>query len=189
MTGSKMSRRRALQIAGVAAVPGALGALKVSSASGQQLDSPATSTGSADLANDGRQNSETPPAKEDGMQLGAFSVSLTVKDLKASREFYEKFGFKPFAGNPDQNWQILKNGEHVIGLFQGMFDKNMLTFNPGWDQNAKKLESFTDVRELQRQLKAQGVKLITEADEKTKGPASLMAVDPDGNPVLIDQHV
>jgi catechol 2,3-dioxygenase-like lactoylglutathione lyase family enzyme len=123
------------------------------------------------------------------MQLGAFSISLTVKDLKASREFYEKFGFKAFAGNPAQNWQILKNGEHVIGLFQGMFEKNIMTFNPGWNQSAEKLESFTDVRELQRQLKAKGVKLTLEADEKTTGPASFMAVDPDGNPILVDQHV
>lgn len=123
------------------------------------------------------------------MQLGAFSVSLAVKDLEASRKFYEKFGFKAFAGNPAQKWQILKNGDHVIGLFQGMFKGNILTFNPGWDQNAQKLASFTDVRELQRQLKAQGVKLTTEADETTKGPASFTAVDPDGNTILVDQHV
>ena len=123
------------------------------------------------------------------MELGAFSVSLAVKDLEASRKFYEKFGFKAFAGDPSQNWQILKNGGHVIGLFQGMFDKNILTFNPGWDQNARKLATFTDVRELQRQLKAQGVQLTTEADESTTGPASFMAVDPDGNTILVDQHV
>jgi predicted enzyme related to lactoylglutathione lyase len=123
------------------------------------------------------------------MDLGAFSISLTVKDLEASRQFYEKFGFKVFAGNASQNWLILKNGAHVIGLFQGMFDKNILTFNPGWDQNAQKLASFTDVRELQRRLKAQGVQLINEADESTTGPASLIAVDPDGNPILVDQHV
>ena len=105
------------------------------------------------------------------MQLGAFSISLAVKDLKASREFYEKFAFEASAGDPSQNWLIMKNGDHVIGLFQGMFEKNMLTFNPGWDQNARKLESFTDVRELQRQLKARGVKLVQEADETTSGPA------------------
>ena len=116
------------------------------------------------------------------------SVSLTVKDLEASRKFYEKFGFKAFAGNASQNWLILKNGDHVIGLFQGMFEKNILTFNPGWDQNAQKLGTFTDVRELQRQLKAQGVQMVSEADEKTTGPASFIAVDPDGNPILFDQH-
>jgi predicted enzyme related to lactoylglutathione lyase len=123
------------------------------------------------------------------MELGAFSISLAVKDLDASRKFYEKFGFKAFAGDPAQNWLILKNGAHVIGLFQGMFDRNLLTFNPGWDQNAQTLASFTDVRELQRQLKAQGVQLVTEADESTTGPASFIAVDPDGNPILFDQHV
>ena len=123
------------------------------------------------------------------MELGAFSISLAVKDLEASRKFYEKLGFKPFAGNPAQNWQILKNGDHVIGLFQGMYDKNILTFNPGWDQNAQKLATFTDVRALQRQLKAKGVQLMSEADESTTGPASLMAVDPDGNTILFDQHV
>src|SRR5258705_1612763 len=112
------------------------------------------------------------------MELGAFSISLTVKDLEASRQFYEKFGFKSFAGNAAQNWLILKNGDHVIGLFQGMFEKNILTFNPGWDQNAQKRSTFTDVRELQRQLKAQGVSFMTEADETTTGPASFMAVDP-----------
>ena len=123
------------------------------------------------------------------MDLGAFSVSLAVKDLEASRKFYEKFGFKAFAGNASQNWLILKNGDHVIGLFQGMFEKNILTFNPGWDQNAQKLGTFTDVRELQRQLKAQGMQLVSEADERTTGPASFIAVDPDGNSILFDQHV
>ena len=123
------------------------------------------------------------------MQLGAFSISLAVKDIEASRRFYEKFGFSTFGGNAAQNWLILKNGDHVIGLFQGMFDKNILTFNPGWDQEARKLPSFTDVRELQRQLKAQGVKFEQEADESTTGPASFVAVDPDGNPILVDQHV
>lgn len=123
------------------------------------------------------------------MELGTFSISLAVKDLGASKQFYEKFGFKVFAGDASQNWLILKNGDHVIGLFQGMFDKNILTFNPGWDSNAQKLANFTDVRELQRQLKAQGVQLVSEADEQTTGPASFVAVDPDGNPVLVDQHV
>ena len=123
------------------------------------------------------------------MDLGAFSISLAVKDLAASRAFYEKFGFRQFAGDPAQNWLILKNGAHVIGLFQGMFEKNILTFNPGWDGNAQKLASFTDIRELQRRLKAEGVTLMAEADETTTGPASLIAVDPDGNPVLLDQHV
>ncbi len=123
------------------------------------------------------------------MNLGAFSISLAVKDIEASRVFYEKFGFKPFGGDASQNWLILKNGDHVFGLFQGMFEKNILTFNPGWDQNAQPLGTFTDVRELQRQLKAQGVELQSEADENTTGPASFVAVDPDGNPILIDQHV
>jgi len=123
------------------------------------------------------------------MNLGAFSISLTVKDLEASRAFYEKFGFSVFAGDAARKWLILKNGVHVIGLFQGMFEKNILTFNPGWDSNAQKLASFTDIRELQRQLKAQGVQLVNEADESTTGPASFVAVDPDGNPILVDQHV
>jgi catechol 2,3-dioxygenase-like lactoylglutathione lyase family enzyme len=123
------------------------------------------------------------------MDLGAFSISLAVKDLKASQAFYEKFGFAVFAGDASQNWLILKNGDHVIGLFQGMFERNMLTFNPGWDGNARKLATFTDVRVLQRQLKAQGVELLQEADESTTGPASFVAVDPDGNPILVDQHV
>ncbi len=123
------------------------------------------------------------------MDLGAFSISLTVKDLEASRQFYEKFGFTVFAGDASQHWLILKNGDHVIGLFQGMFDKNILTFNPGWDNNARKLTEFTDIREIQRQLKARGVTFVQEADESTTGPASFIAVDPDGNPVLVDQHV
>ena len=122
------------------------------------------------------------------MELGAFSISLTVKDLAASRQFYQKFGFQPTMGD-GQNWQILKNGSHIIGLFQGMFDKNILTFNPGWNQDAQQMPSFTDVRDLQRQLKAQGVSFVQEADESTKGPASFVAVDPDGNPILVDQHV
>lgn len=123
------------------------------------------------------------------MELGAFSISLAVKDIEASRRFYEKLGFRSFGGDAAQNWLILKNGAHVIGLFQGMFEKNILTFNPGWDQDAGKLDSFTDVRELQRQLKAAGMTLMTEADENGSGPASFIAVDPDGNPVLVDQHV
>jgi predicted enzyme related to lactoylglutathione lyase len=123
------------------------------------------------------------------MELGAFSISLAVKDIEASRKFYEKFGFKVFTGDAAQNWLILKNGDHAIGLFQGMFEKNILTFNPGWDSNAQKLGSFTDVRELQRQLKAQGVSLQQEADESTTGPASFIAVDPDGNSIYVDQHV
>jgi catechol 2,3-dioxygenase-like lactoylglutathione lyase family enzyme len=123
------------------------------------------------------------------MELGSFSVSLAVKDIQASKAFYEKLGFEVFMGDVSQNWLILKNGGHVIGLFQGMFEKNILTFNPGWDQNAQKMDRFTDVRELQRQLKAQGLELMTEADETTTGPASFMLLDPDGNPILVDQHV
>ena len=123
------------------------------------------------------------------MQLGAFSISLTVKDIEASKIFYEKFGFKVVSGNAKQKWLVLGNGDHKIGIFQGMFEKNMLTFNPGWNQNAAKMDSFTDIRELQRQLKAKGVLLQKEADEKTSGPASFIAIDPDGNPILVDQHV
>jgi Glyoxalase/Bleomycin resistance protein/Dioxygenase superfamily. len=123
------------------------------------------------------------------MQLGAFSVSLAVEDIEASKQFYSKLGFEPFAGNEAQNWLILKNGDQVIGLFQGMFDKNILTFNPGWDQNAQPLGEFTDVRELQRQLKAEGVAFAAEADETATGPAHFMLTDPDGNTILIDQHV
>ncbi len=123
------------------------------------------------------------------MELGAFSISLAVKDIEASRKFYEKFGFETFGGDASQNWLILKNGDHVIGLFQGMFEKNTLTFNPGWDSSASELDSFTDVRDLQRQLKAKGVELLSEADESTTGPASFVAVDPDGNPILVDQHL
>lgn len=123
------------------------------------------------------------------MELGAFSISLAVKDLQVSREFYERLGFTSFAGAPSQHWLILKNGDHVIGLFQGMFEKNILTFNPGWDQDAQPLAAFTDVRELQRRLKANGVAFLSEADETTSGPASFVVVDPDGNPILVDQHV
>lgn len=123
------------------------------------------------------------------MELGAFSISLAVKDLQASREFYERLGFTSFAGDPAQNWLILRNGDHVIGLFQGMFERNILTFNPGWDQNARPLRTFTDVRELQRRLRESGVAFVSEADETTRGPASFVVVDPDGNPILVDQHV
>lgn len=123
------------------------------------------------------------------MQLGNFSVSLAVKDIAVSQAFYDKLGFKFFAGNASQNWLILKNGDHVIGLFQGILEKNTLTFNPGWDSNASSLENFTDVRELQRQLKGQGVQLQAEADEASKGPAYFIVHDPDGNPILVDQHV
>jgi predicted enzyme related to lactoylglutathione lyase len=123
------------------------------------------------------------------MDLGAFSVSLAVKDLEASKQFYEKFGFNVFLGDASQNWLILKNGDHVIGLFQGMFERNILTFNPGWDSNAQAVSPFTDIRELQRQLKAAGIELVQEADETSMGPASFMAIDPDGNPILVDQHV
>jgi len=123
------------------------------------------------------------------MQLGAFSVSLAVKDIRASKVFYEKFGFEQFAGDASQNWLILRNGQTVVGLFQGMFEKNTLTFNPGWNQDASEMKEFTDVRELQVQLKAKGVELAIEAEEQTKGSANFIAIDPDGNPLLIDQHV
>jgi lactoylglutathione lyase len=123
------------------------------------------------------------------MQLGAFSISLAVKDIEASKNFYEKMGFKIVSGNAKQKWLVLKNGDHKIGLFQGMFEKNMMTFNPGWDKNAAKVDSFTDIRELQRQLKAKGIPLQKEADEKSSGPASFIVVDPDGNTILVDQHV
>ena len=123
------------------------------------------------------------------MELGAFSISLAVKDIQASKAFYEKLGFRVFMGEIAQNWLILKNGTHVIGLFQGMFERKTLTFNPGWDNNAQKLDTFTDVRELQKRLKAQGVELLSEADENTTGPASFIVLDPDGNPILFDQHV
>lgn len=123
------------------------------------------------------------------MELGAFSISLAVKDLAASKAFYEKFGFTVVMGEASRKWLILRNGKHTIGLFQGMFEKNIMTFNPGWNSEAGKLDSFTDVRELQRRLKAAGVSLLAEADETTAGPASFMAVDPDGNTILVDQHV
>jgi catechol 2,3-dioxygenase-like lactoylglutathione lyase family enzyme len=123
------------------------------------------------------------------MQLGVFSISLNVKDIKASREFYSKLGFKEFGGDIAQNWLIMKNGEQVIGLFQGMIEKNTLTFNPGWDSNAQLVPGFTDVRQLQRQLEENGIQLAARADESTTGPAYIITVDPDGNPILIDQHI
>lgn len=123
------------------------------------------------------------------MNLGAFSISLAVKDIKASQKFYENLGFSNFGGNIEQNWLIMKNGSSIIGLFQGMFENNILTFNPGWDQDANQLESFEDIREIQKRLKGLGIALETEADESTTGPASLVLTDPDGNVVLIDQHV
>lgn len=122
------------------------------------------------------------------MDLGAFSVSLAVKDIAASKAFYETLGFATMGGNQEQGWLILKNGRHIIGLFQGMFDKNILTFNPGWDQDAASVDPFTDVRELQRRLKAAGLTLTAECDESTSGPAHITLADPDGNPILIDQH-
>ena len=123
------------------------------------------------------------------MQLGNFSVSLAVKDIEASKLFYEKLGFTIVGGDQSQNWLVMKNGDDKIGLFQGMFDKNILTFNPGWNSEAQKLETFTDVRDLQHQLKNLGVEFISEADESSTGPASFMIADPDGNTILIDQHV
>jgi predicted enzyme related to lactoylglutathione lyase len=122
------------------------------------------------------------------MELGAFSISLAVKDVEVSRSFYEKLGFTTMGGDAAQGWLILKSGDTLIGLFQGMFEKNMLTFNPGWDANAQNLSSFTDVREIQRRLKEQGVAFVEQADETTSGPAHFLIVDPDGNPILIDQH-
>jgi predicted enzyme related to lactoylglutathione lyase len=123
------------------------------------------------------------------MELGNFSVSLAVKDIEASKLFYERLGFTVFGGDQSQGWLIMKNGDHNIGLFQGMFDQNILTFNPGWDSNAQPFSEFTDVREIQRQLKVRGVTMITEADESSSGPASFMIADPDGNTILVDQHV
>lgn len=122
------------------------------------------------------------------MHLGAFSVSLAVKDLTASKTFYEALGFTPFAGEADQGWLILKNGDTLIGLFQGMFERNMLTFNPGWDQSAQPLDAYPDIRVLQARLKDKGLTLDTETDPDSTGPAHIVLTDPDGNPVLIDQH-
>ncbi|HCR54864.1 MAG TPA: glyoxalase [Cytophagales bacterium] len=123
------------------------------------------------------------------MELGAFSISLSVKDLKASKQFYEAIGFSVFAGKVERSYLIMKNGNALIGLFQGMFDKNILTFNPGWDENANQLDSFKDVREIQKKLKGKGIKLASETDESSSGPASISMFDPDGNQILIDQHV
>ncbi len=123
------------------------------------------------------------------MQLGVFSISLAVKDIDHSRIFYEKLGFSVFAGDQSRNWLIMKNGDHIIGLFQGMFPKNIMTFNPGWDSSAKVVPGFTDIRQLQRQLRESGISIISEADEASSGPASFMIVDPDGNEILFDQHV
>jgi len=123
------------------------------------------------------------------MDLGAFSVSLAVKDIAVSKAFYEKLGFEVFGGDASQGWLIMKSPSCVIGLFQGMFEKNILTFNPGWDESAQPLGSFTDVREIQGKLRADGIEFASEADETTSGPASFVIVDPDGNPILVDQHV
>lgn len=123
------------------------------------------------------------------MNLGNFSVSLSVKDIKVSKEFYEALGFSVFHGDIEQNWLILKNETSTIGLFQGMFEKNILTYNPGWDSNAKNLESFTDIRDIQKQLEAKGLNLERKVEEGTTGPASITLLDPDGNPILLDQHV
>ncbi len=122
------------------------------------------------------------------MDLGAFSISLSVKNLDASREFYEKLGFTQFGGDAEQNWLIMKNGEHIIGLFQGMFEQNLMTFNPGWDQNASETTDFTDVRAIQKELEKQGIELTSRADENSTGPANIFLSDPDGNQILIDQH-
>ena len=138
---------------------------------------------------DGNQSHESDLEKLQTMELGAFSTSLAVKDLSASRAFYEKLGFEAVMGEAKHNWLILRNGDTTIGLFQGMFERNLLTFNPGWTKDAKPLDRFTDVREIQRRLKERGLELTSEADEATNGPASLTLVDPDGNPILIDQHV
>ena len=123
------------------------------------------------------------------MELGNFSISLSVKDIKASKEFYETLGFEVFDGNEDQGWLIMQNPSCTIGLFQGMFDKNMLTFNPGWDKNGNTLENFEDIRDIQKKLKAKGIPFTSQADETTSGPTSFTIQDPDGNPILIDQHV
>jgi len=122
------------------------------------------------------------------MKLGAFSVSLNVKDIDASQAFYAKFGFEPFGGDATQGWLILRNEDTIIGLFSGMLQANTLTFNPGWDQNAQNLDDFEDVRDIQKRLKADGVPFVSEADETTSGPGSFVVMDPDGNPILVDQH-
>ena len=123
------------------------------------------------------------------MQLGAFSVSLNVADLAKSKAFYEALGFSEFAGDAAQGWQIMRNGSTTIGLFQGMFEKNMMTFNPGWDAQCATLDSFDDVRTIQRELLARGIELADTVDDTTEGPGNIMVIDPDGNPILLDQHV
>lgn len=123
------------------------------------------------------------------MKLGAFSVSLAVKDIEKSKQFYEKLGFEVFGGDQSQNWLIMKNGDKVIGLFQGMFDENILTFNPGWDQDCNKLESFSDVREIHKKLKSDGIEMASESISGDSGPSNFVIKDPDGNTILIDQHV
>ena len=123
------------------------------------------------------------------MELGAFSVSLAVKDIAASRSFYEKLGFSVIMGEEAQNWLIMKNGDHVIGLFHGMFDKNILTFNPGWNADSEQLPAFTDIRKIQQSLKSDGVEVGTEIDPQSSGPANFSITDPDGNVILFDQHV
>ena len=133
--------------------------------------------------------SSAPAAGDPKVELGAFSVGHSVKDIKASRAFYESLGFGVVLGKQEQNWLILRNGTTTIGLFQGMFEGNLLTFNPGWDAQAKPLESFEDVRELQKKLETAGLKLVTRADPESSGPASLSLRDPDGNMILVDQHV
>ncbi|HMM12072.1 MAG TPA: VOC family protein [Bacteroidales bacterium] len=130
----------------------------------------------------------TKTENQNNMKLGAFSISLSVKDLKTSKEFYEKLGFTVFGGSMEHNYLIMKNDNSLIGLFQGMFQGNILTFNPGWDENARNVENFEDIRKIQKQLKNNGLTLISEADEQTEGPASLMLTDPDGNMILLDQH-
>lgn len=126
--------------------------------------------------------------EEDFMKLGAFSISLNVKDIQSSKEFYEKLGFQVLGGDINQNWQIMKNEHCLIGLFQGMFEQNILTFNPGWDENGENVDPFTDVREIQKRLKEEGIRIIREADENTEGPDFITFEDPDGNLILIDQH-
>jgi catechol 2,3-dioxygenase-like lactoylglutathione lyase family enzyme len=123
------------------------------------------------------------------LELGAFSVSLTVKDILVSKQFYQKLGFNEIGGDISQNWVILRNGDYTLGLFQGMFENNILTFNPGWDKNGEPLESFNDIRSIQMRLKKLGIKIENEIDEDSTGPASFIVKDPDGNPILFDQHV
>ena len=140
------------------------------------------------LFTSGQSNLATNNQTENGMKLGAFSVSLSVKDLETSRKFYEDLGFKVFAGGMEENYLIMKNENSLIGLFQGMFEGNILTFNPGWDENARNIEKFDDVRDIQRQLKSKGIQLTSEVTEESSGPGSLVLSDPDGNAILIDQH-